>query len=35
MDEDTGKAVAFMATKAAIFILVPALAAMIAVIVLL
>lgn len=35
MDEDTPKAVMFMAVKAAIFILVPALAAIIAVIVLL
>ncbi|WP_298983790.1 phosphoribosylformylglycinamidine synthase-associated small membrane protein [uncultured Roseibium sp.] len=35
MDEDTRKAIMFMAKKAAIFILVPALAAIIAVIVLL
>ncbi|WP_299816916.1 phosphoribosylformylglycinamidine synthase-associated small membrane protein [uncultured Roseibium sp.] len=35
MDEDTRRAVIFMAAKAAIFILVPALAALIAVIVLL
>jgi len=35
MDEDTRKAITFMATKAAIFILVPALATVIAVLVLL
>jgi len=35
MDEDTRKAITFLAVKAAIFILVPALAALIAVLVLL
>ena len=35
MDEDTRKAVTFMAVKAAVFILIPALAALIAVIVML
>jgi len=35
MDEDTRRAITFMAVKAAIFILVPALAAVIAVLVLL
>lgn len=35
MDDDTRKAITFMAVKAAIFILVPALAAVIAVLVLL
>ena len=35
MDEDTRKVVTFLAVKAAIFILVPALAALIAVLVLL
>ncbi|MBG6143032.1 MAG: phosphoribosylformylglycinamidine synthase-associated small membrane protein [Roseibium album] len=35
MDEDTRKAITFMAIKAAIFILVPALAALVAVLVLL
>lgn len=35
MDEDTRKAVTFLAVKAAVFILIPALAALIAVIVLL
>ncbi|MCK7615677.1 phosphoribosylformylglycinamidine synthase-associated small membrane protein [Roseibium sediminicola] len=35
MDEDTRRAIAFLAVKAAIFILVPALAALIAVLVLL
>ncbi len=35
MDEDTRKAITFMALKAAVFILVPALAALIAVVVLL
>ncbi|WP_029064495.1 phosphoribosylformylglycinamidine synthase-associated small membrane protein [Labrenzia sp. DG1229] len=35
MDEDTRKAISFMAIKAAIFILVPALAALVAVLVLL
>ncbi len=34
MDDDTRKALIFMATKAAIFILVPAIAALIAVLVL-
>lgn len=35
MDEDTRKAVTFMVVKAAVFILIPALAALVAVIVLL
>ena len=35
MDEDTRKAVTFMALKAAVFILLPAIAALIAVVVLL
>jgi len=35
MDEDTRKAVIFMAVKAAVFILIPAFAALIAVLVLL
>ncbi|CTQ59276.1 phosphoribosylformylglycinamidine synthase-associated small membrane protein [Roseibium album] len=35
MDEDTRKAITYMAIKAAIFILVPALAALVAVLVLL
>lgn len=35
MDDDTRKAIAFMAVKAAIFILVPAVAALVAVLVLL
>lgn len=35
MDEDTRKAITFMAIKVAIFILVPALAALVAVLVLL
>ncbi|MBN9671286.1 phosphoribosylformylglycinamidine synthase-associated small membrane protein [Roseibium aggregatum] len=35
MDEDTRKAISFMAVKAAIFILLPAVAAVIAVLVLL
>ncbi|TYC52339.1 phosphoribosylformylglycinamidine synthase [Rhodobacterales bacterium] len=35
MDEDTRRAITFMAVKAAVFILVPALAALIAVLVLL
>jgi hypothetical protein len=35
MDEDTRKAVTFMAVKAAVFILIPALAALVAVIVML
>jgi hypothetical protein len=35
MDEDSRKAIAFLAVKAAVFILVPAMAALIAVVVLL
>ncbi|WP_319382743.1 phosphoribosylformylglycinamidine synthase-associated small membrane protein [Roseibium sp.] len=35
MDEDTRKAVTFMALKAAVFILLPAIAALVAVVVLL